>query len=316
MYYVNLALQGVKQMRKINCVWTLILSVALLLTACSPKTETGATPVETTATLTMSQYQLTYLLLAAYPEYFWCDPDFYPVAREGAEQTNAAARFASIQANPSEFAAILEQLKINAKAEYTDSEKLMIYREHKKLNRIVTLTSSGEGYIFVLRISQNQGKTVQGTISPDGIIKVVKEETSFNTCPICLSETTLIDTPQGGIPVERLPVGQWVWTEDRAGKRTAAQVIQISQTKVPPSFQILQVTLNDGRSVKTSAGHPSAEMKALGDYQIGETLDKGQIVSAILMDYHGRATFDILPGGETGFYWANGIKVMSTLKVP
>ena len=261
----------------------------------------------------LTQYQLTYRLLSAYPDYFWCDPDFYPEAREGAEQTNALSQFAAIQANAAELAAILPQLRLAVKADYTDAEKLAIYREHKKLSQIAVLTPTGVGYNFTLRVGKSQGQTLHGNISREGVINVTTTETSFNTCPICLAEGTLIETPQGAVAVQYLQAGQPVWTQDNLGNRMAAAVLKTARTPVPEGFQILRITLNDGRTLSASPGHPSAAMKALSEYRVGDSLSGGRITQIEPLNYDAGFTYDLLPCGVTGFYWADGILLLSTL---
>lgn len=260
-----------------------------------------------------SVYQLEYRLMSDFGNFFWCDPDFYPIAREGQEQANAVQQFPAIMGNTSEFAAILEYLGLPNKNAYTDDEKLSVYREHKKLTYVVQMTASGDLYQFTLRVGQGQGQRIEGTISKSGDIKVLKRETSFNTCPICLSVGTLIDTPAGTVPVERLERGMAVWTADEVGQRIEVTIVDVGSTRVPPSFQMVEVTLQDGRSVKASPGHPSATGKALGDFKVGDNLDGSGVALVEYVVYDGGATYDLLPSGTTGTYWANGVLLESTL---
>jgi hypothetical protein len=308
-------------MRRIVWISFLILSLAAILAACSTKTPsttttTTSTPILTTPPVKMDQYQLAYRLLSAYPDYFWCDPDYYPIAREGAEQANAIAEIASIQANTLEFAAILAQLNLTPKTSYSDSEKLTIYQEHKKVTLAVSVTAVDDAYNFTIRTGKNQGKTIQGTISAFGVIKVLKEDTSINTCPICLAKGTLIDTPDGSVQVEDLHIGQLVWTRDGEGKQVAEPVLKVSWTPVPANFQILKITLDDGRTITASPSHPTSEMKALSEYRVGDTLDSGRILNIQQLRYNNDATYDILPDGGGGLYWANNVLFMSTLSKP
>ena len=293
---------------------TLMVVIVIVSAVCASGPVTTPSPTPTPApTVTYSPYQLEYILLEKYPDVFWVDPDFYPVARQGQEQANALEQFPTIQANTAEFSAILEHLGLAQKTDYTDAEKLNIYREHKKLLRAVTLTLSGNIYSFSLRTGQNQGKLIEGTVTLSGKITVLKEEPSFNTYPICLTRGTLLDTPAGQIPVEQLRSGMAVWTVDVSGKRIVTTILKTSATPVPPSFQAVKVSLRDGRTVTASPGHPTAEMRALGDYLAGDTLD-GSCVEAIeRVDYKGSFTYDILPSGGTGLYRANGILLGSTL---
>ncbi len=286
-------------------------SVTSTVISTSPGTSTR--PVTSTPPLVYSAYELDYKLLAAYPDYFWCDSDFYPVARQGQEQANALAQFAAIQADGAEFSAILKQTGFPTQAAYTDEQKLTIYREHKKLTRALTLTPEGDHYTFTIRTGQGQGKSVEGTISAAGSIKVLKETVSFNTCPICLTRGTLISTPSGQVPVETLQPGRMVWSIDSSGSRIAVSILKTSQTAVSLKYLVVKVTLEDGRNITASAGHPSTQGRPLGDYRIGEMLDGGLISEINFLDYAGQATFDLLPAGPTGWYYANDILLGSTL---
>jgi hypothetical protein len=230
--------------------------------------------------------ELKYLLLASFDNVFYVDPDFYPIAREGQEEKNALEQFPIIRANAVEFSAILEHLGMPNKGEYTNEEKLRIYREHKKLTLGVELTASGDIYHFILRVEEGQGERIEGTITPSGEIKVLKREPSFNTYPICLTKGTLIDTPSGPVPVEQLHRGMAIWTVDNSGNRIVAGVVETTTT---------------------------AEGRALGEYHVGDTLDGALVILVQHVIYNGGATYDLLPAGSTGLYWANGILLKSTL---
>jgi len=281
-----------------------LLASVMILPACSSSPSTTAVPLTAT--------ELKYKLLADYPGYFWCDPDVYPIAREGQEQANAAAQFPTIQANTELFNAILAHLGIAQKPQYTDEEKLLIYRQYKLLNYGVQLTQSGGGYTFSIRVGSNQGKTLEGTITTAGVITVTKTTSSINTCPICLAKGTLIDTPAGQVAVEDIVAGATVWTFDPRGKPYAVAVEKAASTPVPESFILVKIVLSDGRTVTAAAGHPDANGKPLGQLKPGDVLDNGTVASTEFVTYSG-ATYDILPSGGTGLYRAGGIMLMSTL---
>jgi len=257
--------------------------------------------------------ELKYLLISNFDQVFYVDPDFYPVAREGQEEKNALEQFPIISADAAEFSAILKHLGLPNKGEYTNEEKLLIYREHKKLTLAVEMTASGDTYHFILRVGEDQGERIEGTITRSGKIKVLKREPSFNTYPICLVKGTLIDTPSGPVPVEQFLKGMAVWTVDDSGKRIAAAVVEITVTSVPSSLQVVMVGLNDGRTVTASWGHPTVEGRALGNYKVGDTLDGALVTTVEHVAYNSGATYDLLPTGPTGLYWANGILLKSTL---
>ncbi len=290
--------------RRIALVCTMLLVTIGIAIGC--KAEPPSQPAE------YSLPELKYLVLASFDDVFWCDPDFYPIGRPGQEEKNALEQFPVINANEAEFSAILQHLGLPNKAEYTDDEKLLIYREHKRLTYQVEMTPSGDIYQFTLRVKEGQGERIEGTVTPSGNIKVSKREPSFNTCPICLAEGTLIDTPGGPVPVEQLHEGMAVWTVDDTGNRVTDFVVKMVVTPVPSSFQVVKVTLSDGRTVTASPGHPTAEGRALSDYRVGETLD-GAVVTAVEHSDCDGVTYDLLPFGETGLYWANGILLKSTL---
>ncbi|MDO8688388.1 MAG: Hint domain-containing protein [Dehalococcoidales bacterium] len=257
--------------------------------------------------------ELKYLLISNFGDVFYVDPDFYPVAREGQEEKNALEQFPVIRANDAEFSAILAHLSLPNKAEYTTDEQLSIYREHKKLTYAVEMAASGDVYNFILRVGETQGQRIEGTITLAGKITVLKREPSFNTRPICLARGTLIDTPGGPVPVEQLSKGMAVWTVDESGERVAAVVNETSSTPVPSLFRVVRVIMNDGRSVTASAGHLTAVGQALGNYQVGDTLDGALVVEVERLAYDSGMTYDLLPSGSTGLYWANGVLLKSTL---
>jgi hypothetical protein len=296
---------------KMVLLFTIVL--VILLSGC--KAQSSLTTSSTSILpATYSQYQLEYRLFAKYPNIFWCDSDYYPVAREGQEQQNSVDQFLTIKSNQAEFSAILTQLNLPNKTDYTDNEKLLIYREHKKLTYAVQMTAANGGYNFDLRVGEGQGTRIQGTIITSGEIQETSRETSFNTCPICLVKGTLIDTPQGRIPVEQLSKGMIVWTTDDSGNRIAKEIVETTSTIVPSSFKVIKIELNDGRTITASPGHPTAEGRAIADYQLGNELDGAQIVTMDYITYENSMTYDILPAGNTGYYWANGILLGSTLK--
>ena len=257
--------------------------------------------------------ELEYRLISNFDNVFWCDPDFYPVGREGQEEENALEQFSIISANTVEFSTILAHLGLPEESEYSDEEKLQIYREHKKLTYAVQITCSGNLYDFTLRVGEGQGEKIVGTITKSSVITILNREPSINTCPICLTKGTLIDTPSGPVPVEQLCEGMAIWTVGDSGRRIAAAVVETAMIPVPSLFQAVMVGLNDGRSVTAAWRHPTAEGRALGEYHAGDALDGALVIVVERVIYKGGATYDLLPSGSTGLYWANGILLKSTL---
>ena len=292
----------------------LITIAAIFVGACAqPPTTHPTPPTPPVPPVVYSVPELKYKLMANFGDVFYVDTDYYPVAREGQEEKNALEQFPAIKADNAEFTAIRQHLSLSDKADYTTEEKVSIYREHKKLTRGIEMTASGDIYNFVLRIGEGQGERIEGTITLSGKITVTKREKSFNTYPICLAQGTLIATPGGQVQVKQIKTGMGVWTADGSGQRVAARVEKTVATLVPLSFQVVRVILNDGRVVTASPGHPTADGRGLGNYAAGDTLDGATVVSVERVNYAGGATYDLLPSGATGLYWANDVLLMSTL---
>lgn len=134
-----------------------------------------------------------------------------------------------------------------------------------------------------------------------------------NSCPTCLSANTHIDTPSGLIPVKDLQVGMAVWTTDKTGHRVSGVIIKTSKMQVPQTHQMVQVILDDGRELYVSPGHPTSDGRIVGNLTANDLYDGARVVTVDRVVYGDTTTFDILPSGETGFYWANDILFDSTL---
>jgi len=274
------------------------------------------TLIPTLPSSSLSPTELKYKILDQFPEFFFCDPDFYPIARDD-EMSLALERFPQLQANQEGFQAILNHNGLSGSTTFTDDQKLLIYREYKKLNAIY-FQLVGDKYQFQIQTGSEsqQGSAITGTIDANGSIEIQKKESSFPTCPICLAAGTLIDTPRGAIRVENLQIGDPVWTANEAGERVLGKILKIRNVRVPSTHQVIHVLLKDGRELWASPGHPTVDGRSLGYLKVGELLDGSHITLIERLPYQGIATYDLLPSGDTGYYWANGILMGSTLTKP
>lgn len=148
----------------------------------------------------------------------------------------------------------------------------------------------------------------------DQKVKFTVQTVSHTGCPICLSGDTTIDTPQGPVNVKDLTVGMTVWTVNQHGERVRAPVARVGMTRVPLTHVMVHLILDDGRQLYASPGHPTTDGRMLGQLKAGDILDGSHVIGTQLVPYNQPYTYDLLPTGDTGFYWANGILVASTLK--
>lgn len=133
--------------------------------------------------------------------------------------------------------------------------------------------------------------------------------------PVCLSSDAMIDTPSGAVRVTDIQAGMPVWTLDATGLRVRSVVAQTVRRPVLPGASIVHLALSDGRQVQVSAGHPTTDGRMIGDLTAGDVLDGARVVKAEVEAYEQPAKYDLLPAGETGSYWANGIPMNSTIEV-
>lgn len=310
---------------------TLTLLLILWLAACSSPNP-AATPVAMTAVestvvpegkATVDSIQtgmpvavptaLKYRILEQFPDFFFCDPDYYPVARDD-ESVLAQQRFPELQTNQEEFQAILDHVGFHGTADFTAEQKLTVYREHKRLNAI-HFEAAGDRYKFQIQtgLEGQQGLLITGAIDRNGSIEVLQSEQGFPSCPICLAAGTWIDTPRGAVRVEELEVGDPIWTATEAGDRVSGTILRVGSVRVPANHRVVHIRLSDGRELWASAGHPTADSRVFADLQVHDPLDGAQITQIEILPYTGTVTYDVLPSGDTGFYWANGVLIGSTL---
>ena len=264
----------------------------------------------------LSEPQLKFAVMDAVGKPVYCDPDFYPIARLGGEQANANSRYADIKTDTAAYDAIVAHEHLPS-GDLTDEQKLALYRAWKLLRAIV-LTQAGSQYSFEYRIQSKTGSAayelVAGSVRVDGIVVVSsRSATGAPPCPICLAASTMISTPSGPARVTDVRVGTVVWTQDADGTRVAAAVIAVGSMEAPATHRMVHLALADGRQLLVSPGHKTADGRAAGSLRAGDALDGSTVTRWELVPYAGGRTYDLLPAGATGHYWANGILLSSTL---
>lgn len=132
-------------------------------------------------------------------------------------------------------------------------------------------------------------------------------------CPICLASNTNISTPNGDINVKNIKVGMHVWSLNKKGEKVVSTVIKISNTDVLKTHKVVHLVLSDKREVWVSANHPTINGLYVGKLKVGDIYDGFKVLTSELINYWDNKTYDILPDSETGYYWANGILLGSTI---
>jgi hypothetical protein len=291
----------------------LAVAIVLLAVACGSAGGTaGGGPIGSPLTYD----QLKFRVMDAVGVPLFCDPDFFPIAREGGEESNADAYYSQIRANPQQYSAIVAHEHLPS-GELNEADKLTLYQAFKRLRALI-LTQNGDSYTFEIRVQSQSAQTgvelVDGSIRVDGVLTVTSRKASGRTpCPICLAAATLIARPGGEVRVTDIKPGMVVWTAGRDGSRIAAPVVEVGSMVVPTGHVMVHLRLADGRELLASPGHRTADGRPLASLTLGDELDGSTITVWELVPYGDARTYDLLPSGPTGTYWANGIQLSSTL---
>src|SRR5216684_4742720 len=286
-------------------------AIAFLAVACGSAAGGGAV---VGSPLTVDQLKFKVMDGIGVPVF--CDPDFYPVARIGGEQASADTYYPQIRAHSELYAAVVAHENLPS-GDLDEAQKLTAYRAFKRLRALV-LTKGGDSYTFEIRVqtkgSNNAVELVDGSVRVDGAVTIGSRTPSgLPPCPICLAAATSIATPNGDVHVTDVKPGMLVWTETSDGSRIAVPVIEIGSMAVPPGHLMVHLRLADGRELLASPGHRTADGRPLGSLAMGDEVNGSKVTLWELVSYDGSRTYDLLPAGPTGEYWANGILLSSTL---
>jgi hypothetical protein len=288
-----------------------VVAMAGCARAAGPGQPAGTTPSQP-GSATANEWYLRYVLLARYPDFAYCDPDYYPVQRDD-EQPAADDWWARADHSSPEVATILAQRGYHEPLR--PDQRLAAYRDHKRLS-VITMKAITGGYQFELSTSISGGEpdqTVLGMITPDGATKEGSRQPRPGGCPICLDAEAHIATPNGDVPVALIRPGDVVWTTDSSGRRIAAAVVKTVRRDTPGPHLMLRLALSDGRALIAAGAHPAVDGSYLRQLRAGQPYDGATVTSVGWTLSTAPATFDIRPAGPTGNYWANGIVVGSTL---
>ena len=298
--------------RRTVAIW---LAAFLVLAAAGCSTAPGASPSPTPGPQ-RNPSELRLLLIDQLGPLWYCDRDSYPVGRD--EQQAALDSYDAMVADAELFTAVAADLGIDPGASHTDAQKLALYRVWKVAQAVRLEPIGNDRYRFDYLAQPvggaAQGKRTAGIIDSRGGMTVDQEAAEGEPmCPICLDRATTIDTPTGAIPVDRLRLGDPVWTLDAFGARVLGTVIALGSTPAPAGHHVVHVTLADGRTVSASPGHPLSDGRTFGELSVGDAVDGSTVTSLESVRYAGGETFDLVVSGSTGVYFAGGIPLASTI---
>jgi hypothetical protein len=291
-----------------------LLLVLILAVSCARSSGSGPSPTPTGSPLPLEALKLA-VLDAVGGRLEYCDPDLYPVAHGSAIEA-AETRLPMIQADRVAFEAILQHQHLAPGQRFTDDQIIAISDLYKQMQSI-QLTATDGAYRFdvlVPRAGSDVGnQRLIGTVSRSGVATIERREPGqVINCPICLVSGVRIATPFGDIPVQDIRVGMIIWTTDREGRRTVGVVLKTGHMQAPLGHEVMRLELADGRSVVASPGHPTADGRTVGDLVAGDRFDGTTVTRVALLPYSG-TTYDLLPSGPTGSYFAGGVLLGSTL---
>ncbi len=292
-------------------------ALTLILAACGSGSAPSPSPSPTPGPA-RSVTELKLAIISTYGPLWYCDPDFYPIQRQD-EIQSAKERWAEVTADAAAFKTIADAASLDPAGPFTDDQRLTLYRSWKVVQAIALDPIGNDTYRFDYlaqpKAGGAEGTRTGGTIRSDASIVIEQQAAATEPiCPICLARATLIETPDGGVAVEDLRIGDSIWTLDASGRRIEGAVIALGSTVAPLNHRVVRLLLADGRSVTASPGHPLADGRDLGDLRVGDVVDGSVVASAVSVAYDGGRTFDLVVSGPTGTYLVDGIPLGSTLQ--
>jgi hypothetical protein len=149
------------------------------------------------------------------------------------------------------------------------------------------------------------GICVGGQCSAEGTQAMCTEES------VCASADTLIATDDGERPIASIQPGDLVYSADHGALRLVP-VLEVSRRAVF-HHHVIEVHLDNGATLRMSAGHPLADGRRLGSLHAGDVLEGATVVARSEIPYDEPFTYDIFPASDSHAYVAAGVLVGTTL---
>ncbi len=133
-------------------------------------------------------------------------------------------------------------------------------------------------------------------------------------CPMCVcaDPDTAVATPDGERRIADIAVGDLVYSIE--GESIVVVPVRRVQRTPVGDHQVVRIDLETGRTLEISARHPTAEGGSIGELRAGQLLDGVTVTAVETIAYEHEFTYDILPGSESGVYFASGVAIGSTLR--
>ena len=96
------------------------------------------------------------------------------------------------------------------------------------------------------------------------------------------------------------------------GRLLALPIVRTTRTPAT-RHQVVRVTLETGRVLHISPGHPTADGGTFADLRAGAPLGERRVIAVEIVPYLHAFTYDVLPDSDSGTYLAAGALVGSTL---
>lgn len=129
---------------------------------------------------------------------------------------------------------------------------------------------------------------------------------------VCAHPDTPILTPNGERAISTLRAGDLVLTMHE-GRLEPRALLAATKTRVR-DHAVVEVTLQSGRRLLVSAGHPTDDGRLFGDLVVGGWLGDERVQGLATRPYDESHTYDILPDSDSGTYVAAGALIGSTLR--
>jgi hypothetical protein len=198
----------------------------------------------------------------------------------------------------------------------TNDQIVAVYRDWLKLSS-VRLHWQGGLYDFEMFPGPSPSEALRhemvGKVDVLGHVYGVHQGPGLGGCPICLAAESVISTPTGPFGVSNIHPGMHVWSVAPDGRKVDAIVLKTAIRVAAPGSELVHILLVDGRELTASAPHELADGRSIGSLQAGDRVQGSLVVRIDVFDDSFGRTYDLLPSGITGEYWADGILLRSTL---